>query len=637
MADNRRTPGEPPPANAPLPPGAAEGAGATEARVHNFVGRERELREICAPLPVDRAVTRVHWLCGPPGVGKTALLRHLHRVFAAGGADVTLQTGSISLAQAALPRPDGAMAGGHGRPRILLVDDVRPGPPWGDALASPPAPPGAAGMLLVVAARSRAPLSWRVRAPWWDIREHRLGPLSAREAFSFMRAAGASDADARLAHRQSAGFPLLLRLLSEPGSDPAAACLAAAAAIADELAWPPAREPLDALALALRASQQGLSAILGRRVATEEYEALARLSCVAVEASDLLLDPASAAVLRAALRTRDPARWQEEAERAVRALGESAARGRLQEKAARLHQLLTLRSAIARPAAPAAAEELWPPGLHLAGAGGSDGPSPVDGLPHTLRDVVAQLLADDPEAVQVARDSAGARVSWQLVVPIASLQRCGVLQACLGNAGGRQVPALFGDRPAFVLVRPPLAQTPDLPVEALEGVLDAAMLAAAGGAPIFRRSKDAGEREHLAGRGWRPLPGRAPDVLTLEGGPLLGPGETGARPAAAGSPASDDARDLLRHLNNLEFLADFARRRRWDLTGAGLRDLLLGTLIADQVPYPLTGAHQQLLRIAYVERAGNADAVARRLAVSRTTYYRQLGEALRFFALALRP
>lgn len=86
-------------------------------------------------------------------------------------------------------------------------------------------------------------------------------------------------------------------------------------------------------------------------------------------------------------------------------------------------------------------------------------------------------------------------------------------------------------------------------------------------------------------------------------------------------------RSALRGFHRLSYLNDLARDHQLEISGRVFQDLLLGILVAADPPVPLTKEHQRLLRLTYIERPGTADAIASRLAMSRTTYYRQLAEA----------
>src|SRR4029077_2239886 len=73
-------------AGRPQGAGGRHGSEVTKIRIqvpqepNNFVGRERELTELCELLGVTRALT----LCGPGGIGKTRLAQRL--VFTVAGA-----------------------------------------------------------------------------------------------------------------------------------------------------------------------------------------------------------------------------------------------------------------------------------------------------------------------------------------------------------------------------------------------------------------------------------------------------------------------------------------------------------------------------------------------------------------------
>ncbi|MFX4301539.1 hypothetical protein ACOJUR_04570 [Alicyclobacillus tolerans] len=100
--------------------------------------------------------------------------------------------------------------------------------------------------------------------------------------------------------------------------------------------------------------------------------------------------------------------------------------------------------------------------------------------------------------------------------------------------------------------------------------------------------------------------------------------------------SEDDVREILQHLHHLEYLDTFVRERKMNLTVSELRDKLVGILVADQIPPPLTREQQRLLRITYMDRPGTVIAISHRLAMSRTTYYRVLAQAHHHFTLALR-
>src|SRR6516164_1397665 len=88
---------------------------------NNFVGRERELTELCELLGVTRALT----LCGPGGIGKTRLAqRVLHTVVGAfpdGGCFVDL--GDLWQPDLVISRVASALGVGE-EPGRLLLDTV---------------------------------------------------------------------------------------------------------------------------------------------------------------------------------------------------------------------------------------------------------------------------------------------------------------------------------------------------------------------------------------------------------------------------------------------------------------------------------------------------------------------------------
>lgn len=104
--------------------------------------------------------------------------------------------------------------------------------------------------------------------------------------------------------------------------------------------------------------------------------------------------------------------------------------------------------------------------------------------------------------------------------------------------------------------------------------------------------------------------------------------KSGSQPVRRlGDLAEDDVRQILRRLNHIPWLNDFVDVRALPMDGAELRDRVLGLLIADVPPEPLCKDDQRVLRVTYLERPGTAVAISARLAMSRSTYYRQLAEA----------
>lgn len=592
-----------------------------------FVGRERLLREICRPADPDSAT--LHWVHGPAGVGKSALLREAGRLLAAEGWDVRSGPETVDLPSAMRGPRDGS--GG----RAILLDGANP-----DALPDPASwlPVPAGGVLILCASRRRAPSSWQQPSRGLRLREHRLGALCAPSALAYARAAGATDADALDAHRRTAGYPLLLALLADSRLDPDSLYVHAAACIAQDLAWPGARDALDALALLLRASHDALDQVLGRRCATAEYEALAQFSGAALCGADLSLDPSVATVLRAALRVRSPERARGLFERAEQSLDATASAERDLERRARgIHQLAVLAKERASAEAHPGLAAVWPPDLYLASAAPADAPRLLDAVGPAWS-FLPRVIREMPGAVQTVRFASGLDAAHQVLLPLEWLHRHGPAAALDLVLGARSPGALapLAARGALAIARPPFRQSgPDAASDLVERVLDAGALAAAQGAPLVLRNSARAQRDRLVLHGWQ-RPADLPEHLLVHDGGRREP----VRSAAGTSPSAlegDEVRSLLRHLHHTDYLADFARRKGWAVGGSDLRDLLLGTLIADEVPRPLTGEHQFLLRVAFLERPGNADAVALRLAVSRTTYYRQLSEALRFFGLAFRP
>lgn len=109
----------------------------------------------------------------------------------------------------------------------------------------------------------------------------------------------------------------------------------------------------------------------------------------------------------------------------------------------------------------------------------------------------------------------------------------------------------------------------------------------------------------------------------------------GVNPAAGPAVTVEDLRAALAALDYPGRLADTSLARRLGRSGPEVRDLLRDLLTTGAPPGPLTQAHQEVLRAAFMDGPEGPDTVAAQLHLSRRTYYRRLHDALEALAAAL--
>lgn len=612
------------------------------------VGRAEERRTILGWRSKTR--TSVHWIHGPAGIGKTALLRGIASDLAHAGARATsvnaLVRGAEGALRDALFGKESFAAGG----RVVLIDNA-------DAsLASEIGALPAQGLLVIIASRQRPPAGWNASADGPALVLHRLQPLRVAQGLELLARIGVEDPQEALAiFRASAGQPFALDCLSR--SRGAAWGLAPVAAeIARELSLPSAREALDALACLGAGNEDAIADVLGGPVPTEVYEALLALSFVDACPDGLGMEPAQAALLRRALRERSGRRAEALGLRALRVLIGRAERGGFAARTRVVHQVLALKEMYAAPGDPRFEEMAWAPWtaacardedlpaiLRLADAAAPEVPPAAGAL------LLGDLLEAEPGAFQLVRDGLGEVRAMQLLLSPESTAPKQLLTAFLGERAAGQAQEALGAGSHLRLFR---ALDPDasaLDAEGLEGILAAALL----GTIARHRSCHAfahsdAERGRLARDSWVQVAGGSQGRPSLHALDLRAAGLSGwlagFMPDAPAVPdveyqvarplRAEDAAQALRHLHHLGYLTEFAKERGLGLSGEALRDFLLGMLIAERVSPPLTREHQRLLRLTYMERPGTVEAITSRLAMSRTTYYRQLAEAQRCFGLS---
>jgi hypothetical protein len=207
------------------------------ARERTFVGREAELASFQAALAGAADACPVHYLQGPGGIGKSALLRSFAELARAAGRQVVEVDGrTVTPTPAAFLAAVGTGLRASGA--VLLVDTFEKcqgleGWLWEQFL-----PQLAEGAVAVVAGRA-APDPYWVADPGWAglLRVTSLRNLTPDEANDFLRSRAVPDAD----HEA---------VLTFTGGNPLALALAAAVAVrpdADRSGWVPSQDAITTL------------------------------------------------------------------------------------------------------------------------------------------------------------------------------------------------------------------------------------------------------------------------------------------------------------------------------------------------------------------------------------------------------
>jgi len=213
-------------------PGAAMGttlaAALDDARRRGFVGRAGELAAFERALQgVD--VTRVLFVHGPGGIGKSTLLDEMRRrARAAGRETVVLDGRDIGGSLPAVADPvAAATADGREPGPVLLVDGyelLTPLDRWFRTRLLPSLP---ASSVTVLAGREPPAPDWAADPGWRLLLDaHPLPRLDAAESEALLRGLGVAGPDRERLAALGRGHPLALVLLAEAGSDgPAPAAL----------------------------------------------------------------------------------------------------------------------------------------------------------------------------------------------------------------------------------------------------------------------------------------------------------------------------------------------------------------------------------------------------------------------------
>lgn len=187
-----------------------------EARRQAFVGRTAELARFDEILRSD-GPTRVFFVHGPGGIGKTALLDQFRvRAETAGRTPVAIDGRDVDCS------PDGLLAAYHrvadsaSAVDVLLVDGYERFGPIDSWVRGEFVPSLDAGMIVVLAGREPPSPPWRTDPGWRAVAAVQpMGGLSTAESVELLARAGVpSPVDARLA-TLGQGHPLTLALLAD--------------------------------------------------------------------------------------------------------------------------------------------------------------------------------------------------------------------------------------------------------------------------------------------------------------------------------------------------------------------------------------------------------------------------------------
>ena len=208
------------------PPASTVADRLKSARRRRFVGRAAELELFLGALAASDPQFSVLWICGPGGVGKTALMRALGEA----AADVNVPVVNLDVRtiepsppafMAEFARALGLRAEASAReplagcePAVLLLDTFEAAGGLEDWLREQFVPALPACSLVVVAGRNAPGRAWRQDPGWGDLlRVVSLRNLDPDDARAFLRSAGVAEEHLGWMSELSHGHPLALSLL----------------------------------------------------------------------------------------------------------------------------------------------------------------------------------------------------------------------------------------------------------------------------------------------------------------------------------------------------------------------------------------------------------------------------------------
>jgi hypothetical protein len=300
-------------------------AATLSTRVGFLAGREVELRALAESV---EAATRVVWVHGIAGVGKSALLGgFLDRRRAAGASVIELDCRSVEPTERGFLRGAGSFGtleelvehlGEAPAPALMTLDHYevfRLMDTWLRQVLVPVLP---AGVTLVVAGRGRPVAAWLSLA---DFRNLPLGPLDPAAAQLMLEHRGVSATEARRLNRIARGHPLALILACAGVAEHPELALeeAATTRVVEELARLYlagvedrfARNALEAASVIRGATEPMLAAMLGEPDGEAAVDRLLRLPFVEPGPHGLVVQEAVREAVAALLRRANPVRYRQ--------------------------------------------------------------------------------------------------------------------------------------------------------------------------------------------------------------------------------------------------------------------------------------------------------------------------------------
>lgn len=532
------------------------------------------------------------------------------------------------------------------------------------------------GVMLVFASRAGLSIGWRTDPTLITrITLITLNNLSWQQSLEYAKRAGIARVDwQQRISRETSGYPLALALAVQSAlneieheEDHGYSIHEISAGLIREVA-PHLNLLLDGLIFLRISTQDVLSHLLQRAVPLADYRDLGRLSFVRVTSKGLAIHDVARAYLLSDLKMRDPQRFDQMFQRAVRILGrmiEAAPRGAAYEAT---HNLITLcmyaRPVFAFPTVPVPMQisartlpqckpvvesdvgelhRLMDTGI----VGGMAMPEPQG--QHELLDL---LIRHFPESLRIIRCSDGRPTAFTTLVPLSKevitllpTSTVEALQERLGSELSKyeRVSAVETDTLISPITTVPLDPQEFTFFDLLLAIKLTGWLELAQGKRCLLFSSIPEVKAfhaqlgyaYLQPQGIRPQPVDvyALDFRTRSMGQwlvslLL---DTKTAPLRQAIPSEDISIDILRSaLTNLRhpmLFKPLELARALELSGDELYRILHSALTDTVPPKPLTSMLQNILRLSYVEGM-SVVAIADALKIGRTTYYRYLEKAL---------
>ena len=288
-----------------------------------FVGRRAELRRFARAL--DSPASRVLWLFGPGGIGKSALLTAMMRRAAEASLPVAfLDLRTIEPSPDAIAAAVSGPASANGARRVVVLDTFERAAGVETWLRTALVPSLPSGSIVVVAGRQAPQEAWRTDPAWADLLEVvPVRNLAGTEVRELLAAAGVPADQHAAAEQLTRGHALALVLLGDvltggaggPRSMPADLADAPdvlaglLGRIVDEVPDDECRRALDTLALARVTSRGLLRTLFGEDRAPAMFDWLAARPFVERVTGGLCPHELARDVLEGDLRRNDPERY----------------------------------------------------------------------------------------------------------------------------------------------------------------------------------------------------------------------------------------------------------------------------------------------------------------------------------------